>query len=95
MRLRPFPLLAEGIPVRYFSLFCFKLYFQDYKPDEVNLNADKEDRDFWLTIMKKSTKSVIAKAIESQCADNTAEARGAAFEKDYHKQIEIIREKSL
>uniref|UniRef100_A0A1B6EFC2 4'-phosphopantetheine phosphatase n=1 Tax=Clastoptera arizonana TaxID=38151 RepID=A0A1B6EFC2_9HEMI len=88
--------LDNGVPVDQLELdrwespltFCPLLADPaNYIPDTVDLNCDKEARDYWLKCFESSIEKFIQKAIESQPYSSTASERAQQFKEKYISRL--------
>lgn len=63
----------------------------DYIPDTVDLNADKEAREYWLKCFEESLDKFVEKAIASQPQNPTAEERAKQFREKYVTRLHQLQ----
>ncbi|KAL5233685.1 hypothetical protein ACI65C_001095 [Semiaphis heraclei] len=62
-----------------------------YIPDTVDLNSDKEAREYWLNCFEESIENYVNYAIASQPASDTAEKRAAMFKEKFISRVQLLK----
>ncbi|CAH1736599.1 unnamed protein product [Aphis gossypii] len=62
-----------------------------YIPDTVDLNSDKEAREYWLNCFEESIENYVNYAVASQPTSDTAEERAALFKEKFISRVQLLK----
>ncbi|XP_050435430.1 4'-phosphopantetheine phosphatase isoform X2 [Adelges cooleyi] len=62
-----------------------------YIPDTVDLNSDKEAREYWLDCFEQSIENYVSYAVASQPTSDTAKSRSEKFKEKFIARVKLLR----